>query len=342
MDYTPKGIRNLGNTCFLSTVLQILCQCKPLNRVLETKNDLNTKITEYRIFENWNDMRKIMHSTDTKGSIIPRGFVNWFLKVAKDRNSDIFLYGSQCDTGEFLHFFVDCLHECMKRSMNITIHGNTENGLDNLAIKCYTTWKQHFEKDYSEMKDMFYGISVSMISSMDTTQIHSSTCEVYFTLELPVSNHMKKMNSIYECLDVFTEEECLQGENAWYNDKTNAHEDVKKKMMFWNFPTILVVCFKRFSMDGSSKEIHMIQFPQDLDLTNYCCGYKPSENQYELFGICNHFGNLETGHYTNFVKTYDRKWYHCNDEIIQEVKNINHVHTQYAYCLFYRKKNNEV
>ena len=343
MDYTPKGIANLGNTCFLSTILQILGQCKPFNRILELKREtVNQNITEYHIFENWNDMLKIMHSSETNGNIVPRGFVNWFLKVAKDRNSDIFYYGSQCDTAEFLHFFVDCLHECMKRNMNITIHGSTENEVDNLAIKCYTTWKQTFDKDYSELKDMFCGISVSTISSMTTDEIHSSTCEIYFTLDLPVTNDNEKLGDIYKCLDVFTEEEYLKGENAWFNDKTNTHEDVKKQILFWNFPTILVICLKRFSMDGSTKESHLIDFPKDLDLAKYCCGYKPSESKYELFGICNHFGNVNKGHYTNFVKSYDNKWFHCNDEIIQNVDVDDKIHTKYAYCLFYRKKNNQV
>jgi len=343
MDYTPKGIQNLGNTCFLSTVLQILGQCRYFNQALENKKeDVNTEIPEYRIFENWNDMRKIMHSSHTKGHIVPRGFVNWFLQVAKHKKSDIFLHGSQCDTAEFLHFFIDCLHECMKREINITICGDSENAVDDLAIKCFTTWKQTFGNDYSEMKDMFYGVSVSMISSMATNELHSSTCEVYFTLDLPVTNNGKKLETIYDCLDVFTEEECMQKENAWYNDKTEKYEDVTKKMMFWNFPMVLVVCLKRFSMDGTYKENHSIAFPHDLDLTNYCCGYKPSNNQYELFGVCNHFGSIHKGHYTNFVKSYDDEWYHCNDEIVQRMDSTSKTNANYAYCLFYRKKNNQL
>lgn len=342
--YIPKAIANLGNTCFMNTILQIIAQCKELNSVLDSSQNpvLHTDITEYHVYQNWMDIRNIMFNVETKGHIVPRGFVNWFMKVAKDKKLDIFSAHVQSDTAEFLHFFMDCLHECRKKTMNISIHGNPENGKDGLAIKCYTCWKQMFEKDYSELKDMFYGITVSTIQSMTTNEIYSSTCEIYFTLDLPVVSPTKKLESIYECLDVFTETEYMKEDNAWYNDKTKSYEDVKKQIMFWNFPQILVICLKRFSMDGKSKETHNIAYPTDLDVSKYSCGYNTHRYVYELFGICNHFGNLYNGHYTNFVKTMDHVWYHCNDQIIQKVENESHVHTQYAYCLFYRKKNNQV
>ena len=40
---------------------------------------------------------------------------------------------------------------------------------------------------------------------------------------------------------MFTKPEYLEGENAYFNDKTNAKEDVKKQYSFFSFPNILVV-----------------------------------------------------------------------------------------------------
>ena len=343
MDYVPKGIVNLGNTCFLNAVLQILSQSKELNKVFDSKEILidQTKV-EKEVYNSWNDMRLMMHNSETKGQIVPRGIIKWFLEVAKNRKYDGFVIGQPCDTSEFLQFFVDCLHECLKRSMNITVDGNAETEIDKLAIKAYTVWQKAHEEDYSELKDLFFGIMVSSISAMNSSKVHSHSCEIFFTIDLPVSTSTKKLGSIYECLDVFTEAEEMVGKNAWYNDQTKTYEDVKKHILFWNLPSILVICLKRFSMDGMSKENHSIKFPLELDMNPYVCGYNRTNNHYELFGVCNHFGNLHKGHYTNYVKNKFDVWYHCNDEIVQELKDTNQIQSLLAYCLFYRKKNSDV
>lgn len=343
MDYIPKGIANIGNTCFLNTILQILSQSKELNKLFDLNElDVHKNAIEYPIYQNWIDMRRLLHNQETKGNIIPRGFFNWFLQIAKKKNQQhVFESHNQCDTAEFLQFFVDCLHECIKRPMNITINGLSENPIDKLAIKCYETWKIHYENDYSELKDVFNGIMVSNIKSKDNT-ILSSKSELYFILDLPVATSEKKYGTLIECLDAFTESEKLEGENAWYNEKTKLKEDVEKQILFWNFPIILVICLKRFSLDGTSKEMHHVKYPLEIDLSKYVCGYHPDDYNYELFGICNHFGNLNKGHYTNFVKNMHNIWYYCDDENITEVHKDNSLQTNHAYCLFYRKKNSAV
>jgi ubiquitin C-terminal hydrolase len=58
---------------------------------------------------------------------------------------------------------------------------------------------------------------------------------------------------------------------------------------------------------------------------------------YDLYGVCNHLGNVSGGHYTSFVKQ-DEKWYHCDDETIQILEESNMVMTKFAYCLFYMKR----
>ena len=38
------------------------------------------------------------------------------------------------------------------------------------------------------------------------------------------------------------------------------------------------------------------------------------KNVYELYGIVNHSGSLDFGHYTADIKHFAlQKWYHCND-----------------------------
>ena len=59
---------------------------------------------------------------------------------------------------------------------------------------------------------------------------------------------------------------------------------------------------------------------------------------YELYGIVNHLGNINNGHYTAFVKNSENNWHHYDDEVIKKYL-MKVLKTQYVYCLFYRQKN---
>ena len=99
-------------------------------------------------------------------------------------------------------------------------------------------------------------------------------------------------------------------------------------------------------MKRFNQQLHKIQknqilvtFPlDDLDLSKYVIGYKKESYKYELFGVCNHSGNVLGGHYTAYVKNANDKWYHYNDTIVQEITS-DKIVTPGAYVLFYRKKN---
>jgi len=59
-------------------------------------------------------------------------------------------------------------------------------------------------------------------------------------------------------------------------------------------------------------------------------------NKYNLYGVVNHYGTLEGGHYTAFSRNEGKyKWHRFDD---QEITSINtaDVKTQAAYILFYR------
>jgi ubiquitin C-terminal hydrolase len=47
------------------------------------------------------------------------------------------------------------------------------------------------------------------------------------------------------------------------------------------------------------------------------------ELMYDLYGICNHHGNLGSGHYTAYCKNPKfEKWYEFNDDQVKEVQNL--------------------
>ena len=113
---------------------------------------------------------------------------------------------------------------------------------------------------------------------------------------------------------------------------------MKKRITFWSFPKILIITFKRFSIDGQRKRQDLISFPLDkLVLSNYVSGYNASQYVYDLYGVCNHSGGPQGGHYTAFVKT-KKQWCLFDDSNVKQKVDESKIITPKAYCLFYRKR----
>jgi ubiquitin carboxyl-terminal hydrolase 8 len=256
------------------------------------------------------------------------------------KKREIFTGFAQNDMPEFLLFLIETIHECICRPVNMNINGQADNTTDHLAIQCYAMLKEVYAKEYSEIMDLFYGVSVSRIMDISDSGFkkretpHSLKPESFFILDLPIYG-----KSIYDCLDEYIADEVLEGENAWFNEKTEKKQSARKNIVFWNFPKILVVVFKRFSSNGQTKNGAFIQFPiEQLNLSKYVVGYNPNSYVYDLFGVCNHMGGVSGGHYTSFGKNGD-SWFHYNDTRVEEVPRPEMMVTPAAYCLFYRKKN---
>lgn len=343
LNKSNTGLVNLGNTCFLNSCIQILNNTFELIELLEIKeNENNLKlISDSNIIKEWTELRNIMWNN--VGIVSPNKFVYNVHELAKEKNRELFTGWAQNDMPEFLLFIIDCIHNSISKQITMHIKGTSHNDLDDLAIKCYSMLKNIYSKEYSEIMDMFYGIYVSEIISLDEKIKHVITPENYFILDLPIDLNITKTDNrpltLYDSFDLFTKPEILDGDNAWFNEKTNSKENIKKRIMFWNLPTILVITFKRFSHTGNNKINELIDFPiHDLDLSKYVCGYNSKNYIYDLYGVCNHMGNVMGGHYTSFVKNANNAWVHYNDTNVEIIMNPNMIITSSAYCLFYRKK----
>jgi ubiquitin C-terminal hydrolase len=221
----------------------------------------------------------------------------------------------------------------------MSISGNIANETDKIAVDCFEMIKRMYTKEYSEIWNMFYGIHVSQLISMETNEVLSSSPEPYFMINLSIPNN-NKAPTLMDCLDLYVEGETLEGDNAWYNEKTASKQNVKKKISYWSMPNILVMDLKRFNpYNPRNKSQVLVDFPlENLDLSKYVLGYKKESYKYDLYGICNHSGGTMGGHYTAYVKNANGKWYHFNDTSVTEVVNTAELVSTRAYCFFYRKK----
>ena len=332
-----SGLSNLGNTCFLNACMQVLSHTYELNDFLnlETyKKRLKNKYESAMLIE-WDDLRKLLWSENC--IVSPVKFVKTVQKLAQIKDNALFTGYDQNDMTEFLIFVIDCFHESLSREVNMNIVGTVVNERDKIAMVCFERIKQMYSNDYSEIWNIFYGIQVSHLTSIETEKMMSMTPEPYFIINLPIPPNMNQP-SLLDCFDLYVEPEIMDGDNCVLNELTGQKEAAKKALSFWSFPTVLVIDIKRFNSSNRKKQ-NLVDFPIDnLNLSKYVIGYNKESYVYDLYGVCNHSGSVLGGHYTSFVKNANGKWYHCDDTNITEVTNPQQIVTPKAYCFFYRKR----
>lgn len=339
------GLANLGNTCFMNTCLQVLNHVYELNDLflvqrLHTKRKHGKETEpEHRMLNEWIELQEILW--ENRGAVSPNKFVHYVHHLAQIKHRELFTGWAQNDMPEFLLFFIESMHTTLSRRVMLNIYGKSKTRVDTMAVVCYEMLRTVYEKEYSEVMELFYGIYVSEIRSSVTQKVYSQKPEMYFIVDVPLpeANSKNPPIDIYQCFDLFTQGETLDGDNAWYNEATKQKEPVDKQLRFWNFPNILVISLKRFSSIGHNKRQDLVTFPlEGLNLSKYVCGYDAEQYVYDLMGICNHTGGVMGGHYTAYVKNSDKVWVHYNDVVCETVEPLEKLVSPMAYCLFYRKR----
>ena len=328
------GLANLGNTCYINSCMQVLSHCYLLNELIDKLNiEKLNKIEDSLLLIEWKGLKELMWS---KNCIIsPKRYISTIQNISQYKNIELFSGFAQNDLPEFLIFIIDCFHNSLERKVEMNIIGNALNETDTLAKECFTMLKRMYSDKYSELLKLFYGIHVSQLHSCNNLELLSSKPEPYCLISLPIP---EKANvcSIYDCLDIYTAREYLEGSNAWFDEKSNSKKDVYKSICFWSLPDILIIDFKRFNNQNKKINTLILTPLSNLDLSKYVIGYDKDSYKYQLFGICNHSGGCLGGHYTAYVKNANNKWYHFNDTQVNEI-NTDKLITNKGYCYFYYK-----
>ena len=364
-DFAGKGITglmNMGNTCFVNSCLQALSHTYELNRFLNNdkyKKRL-TKKPDAVLLTEWDKLRTLMWSENCVVS--PGGFMSSMKQIARLKNQELFTQNSQNDVQEFLMFMMDSFHTALAREVNMTITGNVNNDKDLVGKKCYEMMKQMYTKNYSEMLNIFYGIQMSVIekltdhsgSGADSTgfsadNILSLSPEPFSIISLSIplvenpTTGKTRIPTLYDCFSHYCEGERMEGDNAWFNEETKQYQSVKKRIMYWSLPNIMIIDLKRvqYTERGPAKVTIPVEIPlQNLDLSAFVRGYKRDSYIYDLYAVCNHHGNFsKSGHYTATIRSADDIWYNFNDETVKQtdIKG-DSITSNIPYCLFYRKR----
>jgi ubiquitin carboxyl-terminal hydrolase 8 len=321
------GLANLGNTCYLNSILQILYCIYELNYYLINIKNIDNlhKINDSFLTKEWINLYLFMHNNNNS-IISPNRFIEYSKEISKRKNREEFCSFEQNDANDYLYFIIESFHNSLnKLDSNIVISKSSHSFINEYIEK--------IEKDDSSIiSALFQSCLLYDYINLNNKKKEFYKIEHGYTIELSIPN--KENITIYDCLYETFKDDILNNENAWFDDKTNTKKDVIKKTSICFLPPILIIHLKRW-IHYSHKNTKLIQCPLELDLTPFLFDNSINKS-YELFGIVNHIGNVFGGHYYSYVNRPDG-WYCCDDINFKKINEKNIINSS-NYCLFFRRK----
>ncbi|RLV89025.1 hypothetical protein DV515_00015103 [Chloebia gouldiae] len=355
------GLRNLGNTCFMNSILQCLSNTKELrdyclqNQYLRDLN--NNSRMRTALMSEFAKLIQLLWTSSPNESVSPSEF-----KTQIQRYAPRFVGYNQQDAQEFLRFLLDGLHSEVNRVL-VRPRASTDT-LDHLPDdeKSRQMWRRYQEREDSRISDLFVGQLKSSLTCSECGYC-STAFDPFWDLSLPIPKVREARQSLshtpcptppsltitvlpqkgygevtlMDCLRLFTKEDVLDGDEKPTCCRCKARTRCTKKFSIQKFPKILVLHLKRFSEARirSSKLTTFVNFPlKDLDLREFA-SQSCNHAVYNLYAVSNHSGTTMGGHYTAYCKSpVSSEWHSFNDSRVTPMSS-SHVRSSDAYLLFY-------
>jgi len=358
------GIENLGNTCFLSSILQALFSQENLINFLKqdhikellsenldlhrtsvkfTKTFINTikvvnkskekLIQEYITEHNLQDF----DFEETFGvdflCINPKAIYKYIVPLARSRN---IILGHQNDADETLSVILDLLFE----ATNTKIPQELTKIKNTTAIKRKETesFISEFKNDFSIILNKILGRTIIKMSCPTcNTKKYSFDSWTRLHLSLPELDINEKRINLIDLIEKQFKMEQLDSNNKLECEKCKKNVKMLKQPSICLLPETLIIHLKRFT--AFSKKINTkIKFPiNTLYITEPVSDETESSTYYLTAFVCHH-GSRDFGHYTTTAR-YNDNWYLFDDDNVESVSPYDFKYLRdRVYMLFYTKK----
>lgn len=275
---------NLGNTCYLNSVLQNIIYDHDFGRKIlncDKENSFNKELQK---------IVKIIHTEPFEiVNFNLTKFINYFTTEKK-----LFNKYEQHDAHEFLVSFINLLIENNKRT-NVT--------------KC-ESWELVNNSTFTKKYHGLLRLNIKCTLCNNIKQVY----EEFNSINLNIPETSEKI-SIYNLFEKYL---CTEIVESYFCEKCNCNCISEQKVTLWKLPKKMIIVFKRYTPMGN-KILTNVDYNNGLKIRETCTNKISS---YNLSGIVNHIGNLYNGHYTSNVKI-NNKWYFMDDDVAIERSNLN-------------------
>ncbi|KAF7085362.1 hypothetical protein CFC21_088801 [Triticum aestivum] len=303
------GLRNMGNTCFLNATLQCITHTVPLFKKLRCTDHSTPCSYDEDGFCSFCALKEhIEESVRRSGAVlVPARFKDNLSKLSSD-----FRPGQQEDAHEFLRCLLDNLHKC--------------------TLDPKSKGKPSSFDEESIVKQVFGGRLKSQLTCRDCGHC-SETFEPFLDLSLEID----QVDDLVAALESFTKvEQVGDDENKLTCESCKVQVCKDKRLVLDKAPDVIAFQLKRFTtLDNSIEKIDKhVAYPSELDLKPFHNNPDKEELKYDLYGVVEHSGLPNYGHYVCTIRSSRSTWHLMNDSNVDSITETCALN-QEAYILFY-------
>lgn len=263
----PRGLMNVGNTCFLNAAVQALAHCVPLVAFLlqglfvmdlNEANPNGTGCVLTMVFVALLHEMFALRPTSRSGSasqfedsdaLPPIPPVDFILALAQF--NPMLASGEMHDAQELLGWLLDALHEdlnrvgkkqgnCQAEPLNVAGDALESSEQERYAAEA---WRNHLRANRSVIVDLFQGQLRSQLQCPCCSAV-SVTFDPFLHLTLPLPADADIV-SLADAVALFCREEALDGDNAWCCPGCGQRVAAMKKLDIWKLPPMLMIHLRR-------------------------------------------------------------------------------------------------
>ncbi|KAM7114206.1 LOW QUALITY PROTEIN: ubl carboxyl-terminal hydrolase 18 [Molossus nigricans] len=286
----PVGLHNIGQTCCLNSLIQVLLMNMAFTQILKRMT--------------------VPREVDEQRRSVPFQLLLLLEKMQDSRQKAV-------QPLELLY--------CLQK-YNVPMF--VQHDAAQLYLTVWNLIKgQITDVDLVERLQALYTIQMKESLICLECTMESSRNSVMLTLPLSLFDmDSAPLRTLEDALRCFFQPRELSSKSKCFCENCGKKTCVKQVCKLMDLPQTLTIHLMRFSIRNSRTEkiCHSLYFPQSLDLNQFLLTEKDVSNaehqrgkQYELFAVIAHMGLADFGHYCAYIRnSVDGKWFCFNDSSV--------------------------